>query len=459
MADLESSDIEKRENPIKHDCRRRWETFFNDSSFNGVLYVFASKSWSKRIFWGVVVLAAVSAFLTVTIMSIIRLSREPISTSITLKRESKLSFPSVTICSLSIFNTDVLETQGQNVVADLEELFNKAHMHSNIAGCKSVANKLANYTGCNVSWGELTYLTKYNLSDLIMDCSFVGKNCTDDFEPINTVGGVCYTFNGPSTQTRTVQGTGIRQGLQLQLFANNQHFSLGKDHGYRIIIHNPDEIPRPESEGIAVGLNSTVYIGMRRVDLIDKTQFYQCRRENTNQKLSFPKYPSYSPSLCESECLFTFLADQCKCSETMLYTPDSSRYDQRECKFPDICCEVDAFFAVNDHCDCPPKCDTVAHTLTVSSSTNAKGFIGVNVFYESLILETRETTDSYTMWSLISDIGGNTGLFMGFTLLSGVELFMFVVGLIKDCCSGGCKRWTSWRNTLEQLLTSYRSQN
>ena len=438
----ESFDIEKRENPIKPDCRRRCGKFFNDSTFNGVLYVFASKSWSKRIFWGMVVLAAIAGFLTVTIMSIIRLTREPISTSITLTRERKLSFPAVTICSLSFFNTDVLETQGQNVVVDLEELFNKVYMFSNITGCKSVANNLANSTGYNVSWGELTYLARYNLSDLIVECSFVGKNCNDDFEPINTVGGVCYTFNGPSTQTRTVQGTGIRQGLQLQLLANNQHFSISRDRGYRIIVHNPDELPRPESEGIAVGLNSTVYIGMRRVDLIDKTQFssgYQCRRENTNQKLSFPKYPSYSPSLCESECFFTFLADQCKCSERMLYTPVSSRYDQRGCKFPDICCEVDAFFAVNDHCDCPPKCHTVSHTLTVSSSTNARSFIGVNVFFESLILETRETTDSYTPWSLISDIGGNTGLFMGFTLLSGVELFMFVVGLIKDCYLGRCK--------------------
>lgn len=188
-----------------------------------------------------------------------------------------------------------------------------------------------------------------------------------------------------------------------------------------------------------MGLDSTVYIGMRQIDLIDKTQ---CRRENINQKLSFPNYTSYSPSLCESECLYTFVADQCKCAETMLYTPVSTRYDQRECKLPDICCEVEAFFSVNDHCDCSPKCKTISRALTISSSTNAKDLFGVNIFYDSLILETRETTDTYTPWSLISDIGGNTGLFLGFTLLSGVELLMLVVGLIKDCCY---KRATSWR--------------
>ena len=39
-----------------------------------------------------------------------------------------------------------------------------------------------------------------------------------------------------------------------------------------------------------------------------------------------------------------------------------------------------------------------------------------------------------SVWSLISDVGGNTGLFLGLTLLSGVELLMLVVELIQDCC-------------------------
>ena len=63
-------------------------------------------------------------------------------------------------------------------------------------------------------------------------------------------------------------------------------------------------------------------------------------------------------------------------------------------------------------CDCPLKCNTVKHFLTVSSSTNTDGLVGVNVFYESLILETRKIMDSYTPWRYISDVGGNTGLFL-----------------------------------------------
>ena len=41
----------------------------------------------------------------------------------------------------------------------------------------------------------------------------------------------------------------------------------------------------------------------------------------------------------------------------------------------------------------PPKCKTIIHPITVSSSTSANGLVNVNIFYETLILETRETSN------------------------------------------------------------------
>ena len=84
--------------------------------------------------------------------------------------------------------------------------------------------------------------------------------------------------------------------------------------------------------------------------------------------------------------------------------------------------------------DCLPKCSMAEYILTVSSATTGGEFIGVNLFFQSLFVETRITSSSYTSWNLISDIGGNTGLFLGFTLLSWVELLMLVIGLVKDGC-------------------------
>ena len=447
-------EIEKGEQPsspaVDDKKRSTFKKFFDDSSFNAALYVFASTSWTKRIFWVVVLLVATGAFSYVTVTHILRLAREPISTSITLTRESELQFPAVTICSLSLLNTTTIrDNSGQSAVDNLQSLFSEVQDNSNIPGCMTIASNIVSDTGLNPNWGELTYLTRNDPTVLIRKCTFVGENCINDFEPVSTVGGVCYTFNGPSTQsTRAVQGTGIRHGLQVQLSPDDQVFSLFQDFGFRVIIHNRDEFPLGQ-EGIAVGLNSTAYIAMRQVVSVDKTRFssgHQCRGENydnSNQDLSIPNYSSYSPSLCLNDCFYRSVADQCQCIEsTRFYTPlSSSPYNQlRSCELQDLCCEVNAFDTVRERCDCPPKCETVENTVTVSSSTHQTGMVGVNVFYESLILETRETEDSYTVWSLISDTGGNTGLFLGFTLLSGVELLVLVVGLIKDCC---CKK----RNT------------
>ena len=432
--------------------KKRAKEFANDTSFGAILYGFAGESWIKRVVWALILIAAVGGFCTVTILNILMLVKEPISTSITLTRESSLQFPAVTICSLSLFNTTTLKSAAEpHVEDDLTSMFAAVQDDSDIESCKQYANSVMYKIGKNPGWGELINLTGNDFSALLRNCMYVGKRCTsDDFKRIPTVGGLCYTFNGPLSEgkIRNASGTGVRRGLRLQLSPDEQVFSLGRDFGFRVVIHNPDEPPRPESDGIVVALNSTAYIGMRQVNSTDNTKFTSATRcfKNTatpNTGLSFNRYgySTYSPSLCLEACFYKHVIDQYNCTERLLYMPVSSKYKQlRNCSATDICCEVDEFDKVEESCDCPPKCNMVERTFTISSSTNADGVVGINIYYESLFLERRETTDSYTPWSLISDIGGNTGLFLGLTLLSWVELMLFACGLAKDCCSSGRRR-------------------
>lgn len=431
--------------------KMRIKEFVDNSSLGGILYVFRSKSWIKRIFWAVIVLAAIGGFCTVTILNSLVFAREPISTSIVLTREDELKFPAVTICSLSLLNTSILQSasgDNNNIVRDLNDLFTYVQDYSDLAMCRKQANSLASRTGRNISWGELINISGNKFAALLKKCIFVGNKCTiNEFKELPTVGGLCYTFNSNSTPL-TVRGTGVRQGLYLQLQPpDHPFFSLKRDFGFRVIIHNPGELPRPESEGIVVSLNSTVYIGMRQVNSTDETIFStgtQCTDDEIpDPDLSFEHYgySTYSPSLCLEACFYKHVISQCNCTEYILYTPVKERYKLRNCTAPDLCCEVDEFDKVDENCDCRPKCSMVERTLTVSSATNADGLVGVNVFYETLFVETRKTTDAYTPWNLISDIGGNTGLFLGFTLLSWVELLMLVIGLAMDGCFGqGCRR-------------------
>ena len=184
------------------DERGKARRFFEDSTFNGALYMFDTGSILKRIFWGLVLLIAIGGFLAVTGWNFYQLARDPTSTSISLTRESELMFPAVTICSLNLLNVTTLRTAStsaitdQQIISDMIKLFDDVRYRNNIPACRSTASSLARTTGYNANWGNLTDLAKNQLATLLTSCRFVGRNCTaNDFTPVSTVGGVCYTFN------------------------------------------------------------------------------------------------------------------------------------------------------------------------------------------------------------------------------------------------------------------------
>lgn len=455
-----NGDVPNEPNTEGKDVRepREWVSrlnkFGDNSSFSAAVYEFKSKSWFKRILWLVIVLAAIAGFAYITSQSIRLLVNEPIATSITQSSNTALDFPAVTICSLSFLNTTKLDEgsatlTGFNIKEKLEDLFSLAlATPPDTDGCNSIANEIVQQTNYQDGFSTLiTDVARNDPSKLILQCSFLGQDCLQDLRPINTVSGVCFTFNGPNSgPVRKVSGTGARQGLRLQLLNGDQYFSLANNYGFSVVVHNRDDPPRPESEGVVVGTNSVLYVGMREVTSVDKTKFYsgqECIRESdySDSKLSFTDYTSYSSSLCLNNCFYTYVADTCGCVEREFYTPLSSPYStMRSCNAPDLCCEARAFDTFEDTCNCLPKCETIERTLTASSATHSfDGRVGINVYYETLMSEVRETTDSYTPWSLISDIGGNTGLFLGFTLLTVGEVVLLMLALCTDLCCSSCK--------------------
>ena len=438
--------------PAEEDsCGAKFKKFCDESSFSAVAYGFRNKPCFLRILWAGVVVLLIAGFCAVTLQGIILLAKEPTATSIKLTREESVDFPAVTICNLNIINDTsllVLNTPGYDVSSKLNELFIAARSTPpNEQGCKDIAREAVQNIdpAYNVNFGGLTTFARFYPKNLILSCSYIGEDCINSFTPVNTVEGVCFTFNGPDTEARRkANATGVRQGLRLQLSGNTQIISqsLEGDIGYKVVIHNQNEPPRPESDGIAVALRSATYIAMKTVRSVDNTQYYsgrQCKDPiaYSNGKVSLGKYPAYSPDLCLYDCFYTTIADQCGCVERDLYTPVSSPYtEMKNCSLADLCCEIIQFDSFSKVCKCLPKCDTIDRTLTISSSTmDDPDIVAVNIYYETLVVEERETLDSYTPWSLISDIGGNTALFLGFNLLTLAELFMFVAGALAACCS------------------------
>ncbi len=453
LGDDDSSENVDATRTNKERVVHRLGKFGDHSSLSATVYEFRSKSIVKRILWGLIVLLAIAGFCYITGKSINMLIEEPISTSITEMRKRELEFPAVTVCSLSFLNATVLKDFSKDQYNRLVQMF-AAGGPPNVpplTECISIANDISSRTGFDVGFGNLILgVAKNDLIGLIAKCSFQGDDCTNDLEIINTVSGVCFTFNGPkeTANPHKVQGTGVLHGLKLQIRNGDQEFSLNSNYGFNVIVHNRDEPPRPESEGVVVGLGNNLNVAMKQVSSADKTQFYSgqdCVRNSdnpSNYNLTFSEYSSYSRSLCLSDCFYTHIANKCTCVEREFYTPIRSPYkEMRGCGATDICCEVYTFQTFKDSCNCPLKCEIVDRALTTSSATNQNPYqSGINVYYKSLVTEVRVTTDSYTPWSLISDIGGNTGLFLGFTLLTMGEVLLLVLGLFADCCCSSCKK-------------------
>ena len=431
--------------------------WLEDSSLSAVAYVFVkSNSYIVRIIWLVVLLAASGGFAYTTYDRIATLIRRPTATTISIEHKDELRFPAVTLCSLNLIRRDkVVDLLPQD--PGLVNLSNVIGLMENTAECKSAASKLASTNNFNGGWGNLTALTGNNISEILTTqevysrrndfCKFVGQDCGfHDFELTQTIGGLCYTFNGKAP-FRTVKGTGVMQGLRLVLNPHDEQHSASffADDGMKIVIHEPDEPPRPNAEGISVPPDKSVYIGMKEVRTIEDTRYSsrQCRDANDNRAFNFSRKYPYSTAACLDDCFHTSVADTCGCTEPLISTPDTSKYRQmRHCNLSDICCVKHEFFSVNQTCNCLPACNFTTRSFTISYSQSYwrtvqdnQTLSGAHIYYETLNVETRTTEDSYTPFSLISDIGGNSGLFLGFTLLTLVEVLMWLTGRCWGMCS------------------------
>ncbi|KFM78078.1 Amiloride-sensitive sodium channel subunit alpha, partial [Stegodyphus mimosarum] len=108
----------------------------------------------------------------------------------------------------------------------------------------------------------------YMLDELIQKCSFNSLKCNEsDFMFFQSMQyGNCYTFNkdsGSNTALRNVSKVGSDNGLELELDLNlNSYLDLTQSVGARVVIHNPDEDPNPEDDGINISPGFETHISM-----------------------------------------------------------------------------------------------------------------------------------------------------------------------------------------------------
>ena len=413
----------------------------------------------KRLVWvGVVLGATIGCLITVS-DRIKYLQSRPTATTISNIERRSVEFPGVTVCNLNMFSRK--ELQKRNLTSVIE---NAAHLvrQESRDSCETDLRQSLSQSDSKIStikFEEFTMQASDSVKDLILDCSFAGEPCgnlTEVFETVFTEVGICYTFNSERERqrVRTSRGIGQRQGLRMIIRINQSDYATPADAGVKVAIHTQSEPPLPADRGIGVPTGRSAFISIKEQDIQNNAGLH-CRDNGKTARFNFLKreLPSYSESACLVDCVHSAIAIECNCvSVRSFYRPDTSQYAQLpDCTLEDICCILDSLTSPSD-CPCSVACITTRYEATVSYSyfpaeyisqtlahslntTPANFFMNsleVNVYFDTLNIETLTTEEAYSFIALLADIGGQVGLFLG---LSVISVLQFGDWIIKWCRS------------------------
>ena len=425
--------VKEKESPTK--------VLLEDSSVSAIAYVFMKhKSIPRRIFWSCILIMFSTLLGYVLYDRISELREQPISTALSFYQDDDQDFPAVTFCSNDFIKRSYYDERELEYIEDLAFYYD----------CDEILkNKPSGFTD---GYREWVLNGGHQLEDILFYCAFM-RNWCNWSEIITTPSflGVCHTFNSGKNGSGKVlkpQGTGYVTGLTLgfQLNRSESFGSFTSDSGIRVIIHPQGVPPRVEDEVIYIGPGNIAYIGIRKIITVDESSFRNCSEkvEGWNYFAEF----DYSYSACLEECVFTSISDKCKCNEFADFnTPDSSKSKQlKNCTLDDYCCEEDIIFFDEDksrnpnHCDCPQPCkyDTYDSIISYGEFPNDRietppnqSVLAARIYFRTLTVEQRITRNSYSWPALIADIGGQLGLFLGFTALTFIEILLWIFDVIK----------------------------
>ncbi|GFY67414.1 acid-sensing ion channel 3 [Trichonephila inaurata madagascariensis] len=316
-----------------------------------------------------------------------------------------------------------------------------------------------------------------NFDSLVIACSFEGSRCfRENFTVLyHPKYGRCYMFNfiGESTsrmeEPLEIYNYGSSSGLQLILHVTHEQAVdlLNHEIGVRVVVHDPHDLPfvaeyginlRPrDMSAVEVTLSTIERLGPPWGSCIEK------RRYTNYEELPGP----YSILGCEKACRHYYLMQKCKCTKRQfmrgsIFLETSSKTIFCNISLPE---EYDCMEKVIDYiekgkiCKCPPPCKETKYSYTVSSSqlnenyyravkairtlvnddegrlnitntTGDKRMVGVKVYYSTFQVDKDSEVASYSWETLVANIGGNLGFFMGLTLVTFVEVIEFIWDVI-----------------------------
>ncbi|KAF8385132.1 deg-1 [Pristionchus pacificus] len=307
--------------------------------------------------------------------------------------------------------------------------------------------------------------------EFIEMCSFNGKECDieNDFKiHVDPEFGNCYTFNYDVTNNYTSSRAGPMYGIRVLLFVNtSDYMSTSESSGIRLAIHPATQYPFPDTFGYSAPVGFASSFGIKKQKIERLSGYGDCMEDIHLASVGniYEGY-DYNPEGCHRSCFQNRMIKDCDCGDPRFPMPNGKKHcsafnaTARKCLESKIGSTGDFHHITDkmDNCVCKHACSEVVYSMTFSTSKWPSGATDlgdcdgmtesecehfyrmnaamVEVFYEQLNYELLQESEAYGIVNLIADFGGHLGLWMGFSVITIVEVIALILDVAQTCFRG-----------------------
>ncbi|KAL8592555.1 hypothetical protein ACOMHN_030240 [Nucella lapillus] len=203
----------------------------------------------------------------------------------------------------------------------------------------------------------------------------------------------------------------------------------------QVVLHDHREDPLPKARGFVIGHNCTVEVEIAKNVRIGLEKPFMAFGTGTCvdvEKRGFvnplKRYDFYTKEACETECFIDSVIKICQC---------------RHFLHPGTLGDEEAYHygggVAKEACQCPMPCRQNVYSSGVSSASFRNtallndvlrkkkmsmpyGVTHLHLYFPDPVVTTIEQVPVYTLEGLLGSIGGQVGLFMGFSLVTVAEM-------------------------------------
>ncbi|CAF1103688.1 unnamed protein product [Brachionus calyciflorus] len=452
----------KTEFDKKSVIRQRIQESLIHSTSHGIPSIITSDNWILKVFWIIFTLISTGFCAFSIIQNILNYYKYDVTTKIRFKYEVGSEFPSITVCNSNFFSSEKgynfylksLDKKKliENSLKEEDEFAHQLALKLNISEIKSLGDSL----------DKLIYETCLDNREFVMN----NESFTYFF---HLYFGNCYTFNPGHFENGTKAvpfksyTTGFRAGLTMKL---NTTDSLGLLNDAVVLIHEFQTSPNL-ADPLFIKPNLTTNIALKRTFSTQLPKPYSNCDSNTDdpKKFNSDLYKEihdssykYSQKLCQDLCFHKLLIQNCSC-----YTYEDGRFMEgepcltesgSECNYDFSPYFVDMDF-LNKIClpKCPLECNTKCFNKLITSTRKNKEFelIELKIYFEDNVITEIVENEVMDIFTLISNIGGTAGLFLGVSFLSFAEILAICIRVLLILNEGNKN---NAQNTKSFIITS-----